>query len=100
MLVKLKITLTRADYGLITLSVCNVRSAKITSKMASDAIHVLAFRQEQHFNQNIRQKFCKNNFQLNYGSISVSELLLTYPSPKPTLNLTCHQSTVVELGEG
>ena len=34
------------------------------------------------------------------GSISVSEQLPTYPSPNPTLTLTCYQLTVVELGEG
>ena len=33
-------------------------------------------------------------------SISVSEQLPTYPSPNPTLTLTCYQLTVVELGEG
>ena len=35
--------------------------------MVSDAIHVLTFRQEQHINQNIRQKFCKNNFSTELG---------------------------------
>ena len=34
------------------------------------------------------------------GSISVSGQLPTYPSPNPTLTLTCRQLTVVELGEG
>ena len=34
------------------------------------------------------------------GSISVSGQLLTYPSPNPTLTLSCYQLTVVELGEG
>ena len=34
------------------------------------------------------------------GSISVSWQLPTYPSPNPTLTLTCSQLTVVELGEG
>ena len=34
------------------------------------------------------------------GSISVSGQLPTYPSPNPTLTLTCYQLTVVELGEG
>ena len=34
------------------------------------------------------------------GSISVPEQLPTYPSPKPTLTLTCHLLTVVGLGEG
>ena len=34
------------------------------------------------------------------GSISVSGQLPTYPSPNPTLTLTCCQLTVVELGEG
>ena len=34
------------------------------------------------------------------GSISVSGELPTYPSPYPTLTLTCRQLTVVELGEG
>ena len=34
------------------------------------------------------------------GSISVSGQLLTYPSPNPTLTLTCYQLTVVRLGEG
>ena len=34
------------------------------------------------------------------GSISVSGQLPTYPSPNPTLTLTCSQLTVVELGEG
>ena len=36
----------------------------------------------------------------NIGSISVSGQLPTYPSPNPTLTLTCCQLTVVELGEG
>ena len=36
----------------------------------------------------------------NAGSISVSGQLPTYPSPNPTLTLTCHQLTVVGLGEG
>ena len=36
----------------------------------------------------------------NNGSISVSGQLPTYPSPSPTLTLTCYQLTVVELGEG
>ena len=36
----------------------------------------------------------------NTGSISVSGQLPTYPSPNPTLTLTCYQLTVVELGEG
>ena len=34
------------------------------------------------------------------GSISVSGQLPTYPSPNPTLTLTCYQLTVFELGEG
>ena len=34
------------------------------------------------------------------GSISVSGQLPTYPSPNPTLILTCYQLTVVEFGEG
>ena len=34
------------------------------------------------------------------GSISVSGQLPIYPSPNPTLTLTCCQLTVVELGEG
>ena len=34
------------------------------------------------------------------GSISVSRQLPTYPSPNPTLTLTCYQLTVVELREG
>ena len=33
-------------------------------------------------------------------SISVSGQLPTYPSPSPTLTLTCYQLTVVGLGEG
>ena len=33
------------------------------------------------------------------GSMSVSDQLSTYPSPNPTLILTCYQLTVVELGE-
>ena len=36
----------------------------------------------------------------SYRSISVSGQLPTYPSPNPTLTLTCYQSIVVELGEG
>ena len=36
----------------------------------------------------------------NNGSISVSGQLPIYPSPSPTLTLTCYQLTVVELGEG
>ena len=36
----------------------------------------------------------------SYRSISVSGQLPTYPSPDPTLTLTCYQLTVVELGEG
>ena len=35
--------------------------------------------------------------ETNMGSISVSGQLPTYPSPKPTLTLTCCQLTVVEL---
>ena len=35
-----------------------------------------------------------------YGLISVSGQLLTYPSPNPTLTLTCYQLTLVELGGG
>ena len=35
-----------------------------------------------------------------FGSISVSGQLPTYPSPNPTLILSCCQLTVVELGEG
>ena len=34
------------------------------------------------------------------GSISVSGQLPTYPSPNPTLTLTCNQLTVIRLGEG
>ena len=34
------------------------------------------------------------------GSISVSRQLSTYPSPNPTLTLTCYQLTLVELREG
>ena len=34
------------------------------------------------------------------GSISVSGKLPTHPSPNPTLTVTCHQLTIVELGEG
>ena len=34
------------------------------------------------------------------GSISVSGQLPIYPSPNPTLTLSCYQLTVVELGEG
>ena len=34
------------------------------------------------------------------GLLSVSGQLPTYPSPNPTLTLTCYQSTVVELGRG
>ena len=33
-------------------------------------------------------------------SISVSGQLPTYPSPNPTLTLSCCQLTVLELGEG
>ena len=33
----------------------------------------------------------------NVGSISVSRQLPTYPSPNPTLTLTCYQLTVVGL---
>ena len=36
----------------------------------------------------------------SYRSISVSGQLPTYPSPNPTLTLSCYQLTVVELGEG
>ena len=32
--------------------------------------------------------------------ISVSEQQRTYPSPNPSLGLTCYQLTGVELGEG
>ena len=35
-----------------------------------------------------------------FRSISASGQLPTYPSPNPTLTLTCCQLTVVELGEG
>ena len=41
---------------------------------------------------------CNSRAQL--GSVSVSGQLPTYPSPNPTLTLTCYQLTVVELGEG
>ena len=34
------------------------------------------------------------------GSISVVGQLSTYPSPNPTVTLTCYQVTVVGLGEG
>ena len=40
------------------------------------------------------ERYCK------VGSISVSGKLPTYPSPNPTLTLTCYQLTVVELEEG
>ena len=36
----------------------------------------------------------------NFGSISVSGQLPTYPSPNATLTLTCYQLTIVELGKG
>ena len=32
--------------------------------------------------------------------MSVSEQLLTYPSPDPKVTLTCYQLTVIGLGEG
>ena len=35
-----------------------------------------------------------------FGSTSVSGQLPTYPSPNPTLTLTCYQLTVLGLGEG
>ena len=35
-----------------------------------------------------------------FRSMSVSEQLPTYPSPNPTLTLSCCQLTVVGLGEG
>lgn len=35
-----------------------------------------------------------------FGSVSVSEKLCIYPSPKPTLTLTCYPLTIVELGKG
>ena len=43
---------------------------------------------------------CMNQVYWNCISISVSGQLPTYPSPNPTLTLTCCQLTVVELGEG
>ena len=46
-----------------------------------------------------RQQRIKEDYR-KLGSISVSEQLPTYPSPNPTLTLTCYQLTVVELGEG
>ena len=36
----------------------------------------------------------------NVESISESDQLHTYPSPDPTLTLTCYFCIVVELGEG
>ena len=36
----------------------------------------------------------------NVGSMSVSEKLPIYPSPNPTLTLSCKQLTVVGLGGG
>ena len=36
----------------------------------------------------------------NVESISESDQLHTYPSPGPTLTLTCYFCIVVELGEG
>ena len=48
--------------------------------------------------QNAKQH---NSFlDTNCGSTSVSGQLPTYPSPNPTLTLTCCQLTVVEFGEG
>ena len=35
-----------------------------------------------------------------FGSTSVFGQLPTYPSPNPTLTLTCYQLTVLGLGEG
>ena len=43
---------------------------------------------------------CYGNPGRLYESISASGQLPTYPSPNPTLTLTCSQVTVVELGEG
>ena len=37
--------------------------------------------------------------ETNFGSMSVSELLSTYPSLNPTSTLTCYQLTVVGLWE-
>ena len=36
----------------------------------------------------------------SFGSISVTEQLRTYPSPNPTLTLTCYQLTFIGLGKG
>ena len=49
--------------------------------------------------------FSRGNFHSkaigkNPGSISVSGQLPTYPSPNPTLTLTCYQLIIFELGEG
>ena len=47
--------------------------------------------------------FYFNNYYLidrYLGCISASGQLPTYPSPNPTLTLTCYQLIVVELGEG
>lgn len=35
-----------------------------------------------------------------FKSTSVSDQLHTYPSPKLTLNLSCHQLAIIEVGEG
>ena len=46
------------------------------------------------------QPYTHYSYSICLGSISVSGQLPTYPSPNPTLTLTCCQLTVVELGEG
>ena len=49
---------------------------------------------------NLTPFLCSQNPEAYQGLISVSGQLPTYPSPNPTLTLTCYQLTVVELGEG
>ena len=63
--------------------------------------HFLSYSRYQLKKANIRMSDLQHiKQQTKSGSISVSGQLLTYPSPNPTLTLTCHQLTIVGLGEG
>ena len=52
------------------------------------------------YNSESHPFLCSQNPEAYQASISVSGQLPTYPSPNPTLTLSCYQLTVVELGEG
>ena len=78
--------MTLTDIGLPTDSFPD-KGHQVTSHPTTDTGH------EAHFHADTPD-------QVKSGSISVSGQLPTYPSPNPTLTLTCYQLTVVELGEG